>query len=77
LAKAHTVWNGAVICRDEAIVFSSSLKFRYDSRLHSRFSDDPNRYIDLGLPVARLISMRFVQEIAPNPGWTAAAVPVK
>lgn len=61
--------NGAVICRDEAIVFNSSLKFNYDPRVHSRYSTDPNRVIDLGLPVANLVRFQRIDEIAPVKGF--------
>ncbi len=61
--------NGALICRDEAIVFSSALTFKYDSRIHSRyqrkyFAGDPNRIIDLGLPVTEEIRILDRYEIA-------------
>jgi hypothetical protein len=60
------VGNGAVICRDEAIVFNGSLKFNYDSRINSRYADDPNRVIDLGLPVANKVALLSLQEAAPG-----------
>ena len=65
LGTSHAVMNGALICRDEAIIFSSTLKFNYDPRIHSRYSADPNRYIDLGLPIAVRARHEHVQEIAP------------
>ena len=61
--------NGAIICRDEAIVFNSSLKFNYDPRVHSHYSDDPNRVVDLGLPIANLVRFQHVAEIAPVKGF--------
>ncbi|HEV8541263.1 MAG TPA: hypothetical protein VGR78_02615, partial [Verrucomicrobiae bacterium] len=67
--NSQAVWNGAVICRDEAIVFNSSLKFNYDPRIHSRYSTDPNRVIDLGLPVANLVRIQQIDEIAPIAGF--------
>jgi hypothetical protein len=49
--------DGVLVSRDEAWIFSNSLTFRYDSRVHSRYqykyyNGDPNRIIDLGLPIA-------------------------
>lgn len=49
--------DGVLVSRDEAWIFTNSLTFRYDSRVHSRYqykyyNGDPNRIIDLGLPVA-------------------------
>ena len=65
-SKNGFIGNGAVVSRDEAIVFSGSLKFNYDSRVHSRYSDDPNRFVDLGLPIANKIALLTYTELAPN-----------
>lgn len=51
-------WRGALVLRDETIIFSETLKFYYDPRVHSRyrqkyFGNDPNRVIDLGLPITQ------------------------
>ena len=64
-SKTGFVGNGGVICRDEAMVFSGWLKFNYDSRMHSRYSADPNAYIDLGLPKANTIALLTLTETAP------------
>ncbi len=69
MAASGVAWNGAVICRDEAIVFNDTLKFVYDPRIHSRYSDDPNRYIDLGLPIANKVRIERVDEIVPVAGF--------
>ncbi len=70
MAKSGGIkWNGTIICRDEAIVFNESLKFNYDPRIHSRYSSDPNRVIDLGLPVANLVRLQQIEEIAPIAGF--------
>lgn len=61
--KSGFIGNGAVICRDEAMVFSGWLKFNYDPRIHSRYSADPNRYVDLGLPLANTIQVLSLDEI--------------
>ena len=70
LGASNAEMNGALIFRDEAIIFSSTLKFNYDSRIHSRYSDDPNRFIDLGLPVANKIRIENMREIPPIAGHT-------
>ena len=62
---------GALISRDEAIVFSNSLTFWYDWRIHSRyvhkfFDSDGNRIIDLDLPVAYKTMIRERRELAGN-----------
>jgi hypothetical protein len=72
LDKANTVINGSLISRDEAIVFRSTLRLVYDARVHSRYSKDPNTYIDLQLPVANLIRMEQFAEISPIAGFCPA-----
>lgn len=69
LANSNARFYGSVICRDEAIVFNSTLKFTYDPRIHSRYSDDPNRYIDLGLPIANRVMVRHIDEVTPHEGF--------
>lgn len=71
LAAPDTIWNGSLICRDEVVIYQSTLRFAYDSRIHSRYSDDPNRYIDLGLPVARRARIEFFDELEPVEGFYA------
>jgi len=68
-AKNDFVLNGSIICRDEAIIFSRSAKFVYDSRIHSRYSGDANRFIDLGLPVAYRCKMGSFTELKPIAGF--------
>lgn len=69
MATSSSVWNGTIISHDEAIVYNTSLKINYDSRVHSRYSTDPNRYIDFGLPMAYLAQIQHIQEIAPVEGF--------
>jgi hypothetical protein len=72
LATANTVINGSLVSRDEAIIFTSTARFVYDARVHSRYSKDPNTHIDLQLPVAGLIRMDRFAEIAPVAGFCPA-----
>lgn len=67
LTGSNPIFNGAVISRDEAIVFNggNTLNFVYDYRIHSRYNDDPNRFIDLGLPIARRVGIYHFAEINP------------
>jgi hypothetical protein len=65
LALANTIFHGSVISRDEAIVFSRTLKMFYDSRVHSRYNKNPNVFVDLGLPVADVISLNDFTELPP------------
>jgi len=62
---------GTIICRDEAWIFSNSLYIRYDSRIHSRyqrkyFGGDPNRIIDLGLPISEDVRILDRYEMKPQ-----------
>ena len=55
--------NGSLICRDEAWVIGNNSGITYDDRIHSRhhkqyYEGNPNRIIDLGLPIAE--GVRFV-----------------
>lgn len=63
LAKSSAVFHGVVISRNEAIVYNGSCAFVYDSRVHSRYNNDPNRFVDLGLPVAGLVRIDNFAEI--------------
>jgi hypothetical protein len=66
LSKANAVVNGSYICQNEAIVFSTSLKFTHDARAHSRYSADPFCFVDFALPVAQKVRIESVTEIAPQ-----------
>ncbi len=41
--------SGSVICKDEAIIYRDKVYLEYDERINSRYQDDPNNVIDLGL----------------------------
>jgi Tfp pilus assembly protein PilX len=66
LAKNNAIFHGAIVSRDEAIIFNNSLKFLYDSRVHSRYNQDPNRYIDLGLPISTPLAISGFTELTPD-----------
>ncbi|MBI3414477.1 MAG: hypothetical protein HY043_04015 [Verrucomicrobia bacterium] len=76
-ANPNLVWNGTVVCRDEAIIFSSTAKFVYDPRIHSRYTGNPNQFVDLGLPTASGATIESLIEIAPVSGWITSSVAVK
>ncbi len=48
-------FNGSVRSKDKAIVYRNTVTFNYDERIHSKYQDDPNKFIDIGLPVDRTI----------------------
>ncbi len=66
LAKNNALFHGSMISRDEAIIFSGSLTFMYDSRIHSRYNTNPNLYVDLDLPIAGRLAITAFAELAPN-----------
>lgn len=47
--------NGAIISKDEAIIYSNTLTMNYDERVHSRYSTGQNRLIDVGLPFSKKV----------------------
>ena len=51
------VVNGAIISKDEAIIYSNTLTMNYDERIHSRYSSGQNRLIDVGLPFSKKVAI--------------------
>jgi len=49
--------NGAVISKDEAIIYSNTLTINYDERVHSRYSTGQSRLIDVGLPFSKKVKI--------------------
>jgi len=52
-----TVVNGAIISKDEAIIYRNTLTMNYDERVHSRYATGQNRLIDVDLPVAKKVEI--------------------
>lgn len=67
--KAGFKLTGTLVSRDEAIVFTSNASFVYDPRIHSRYNQDPNRFVDLGLPLATKVAIQGFHETAPIAGF--------
>jgi hypothetical protein len=67
LAQSASHFHGEVVSRNEQIVYQSTVSFCYDSRVHSRYRNDPNRVINLGLPWGKPIQIDRFAELAPNP----------
>jgi hypothetical protein len=65
-AAGSTTFNGAVISRNEQIVFNSVCNFIYDSRVNSRYHNNPNDIINLGLPYGKTLAVNSMVELAPN-----------
>ena len=64
-AAGATVFNGAVISRNEQIVFNNQCHFYYDSRVNSRYHNNPNDIINLGLPFGKTLAVNSMVELAP------------
>jgi hypothetical protein len=66
LARNNAVFHGVIVSRNEAIIFNGHLTFNYDSRVHSRYNDDPNRFVDLCLPAAGALRLDKFAELPPD-----------
>jgi hypothetical protein len=64
--KSNFVFNGSLICRDEAWIFRNTNTMVYDERVHSRYNNDPNALVDLGLPPASRVEISNRFEVEPN-----------
>jgi hypothetical protein len=62
----NTTFHGAVISRNEQIVFDTVCNFIYDSRVNSRYHNNPNNIINLGLPYGKTLAVNSMVELAPN-----------
>lgn len=51
------VMNGAIISKDEAIIYTNTLTINYDERINSRYSTGQNRLIDVGLPFSKRVDI--------------------
>ncbi len=66
VAQGTTIYHGAVISRNEQIVFNGTCSFVYDSRIHSRYHNNPNNLINLGLPYGKTLAVNSLVELTPN-----------
>ncbi len=49
------VINGAIVSKDEAIIYRNTITINYDERIHSRYTTGQNRLIDVKLPVSKKV----------------------
>lgn len=49
--------NGAVISKDEAVMYRNTIVFNYDERIHSRYNSGGSRLIDVDLPVSEKVEI--------------------
>lgn len=66
LRNSNAIIHGGIISRNEQIIFQTYLTMVYDSRLHSRYSNNPNRIINLGLPWGKPIAVNTFVELVPD-----------
>jgi hypothetical protein len=66
LAQSASVLNGVIVSRNEQIIFQSHLDLVYDSRVNSRYNNNPNQFINLGLPWGKPIQVNSFAELTPN-----------
>ena len=66
LANANAILHGSIISRNEQIIFQQYLTMIYDSRIHSRYANNPNSVINLGLPWGRPMQVNNFAETAPD-----------
>jgi hypothetical protein len=66
LDQTTSIFNGVIVSRNEQIVFQYYLNLIYDSRVNSRYNNDPNKFINLGLPWGEPIAVNSFAELAPN-----------
>ena len=66
LARSTAVFHGVIVSRNEQIVFQSYLNLNYDSRVNSRYHNNPNQFINLGLPWGKPIQVNSFTELPPD-----------
>jgi hypothetical protein len=57
--------NGVIVSRNEQMVFQYYLTLTYDSRVNSRYNNNPNQFINLGLPWGKPLQVSSFVELAP------------
>jgi hypothetical protein len=66
LAQSTVNFYGGVVSRNEQIVYQNYCYFNYDSRVNSRYHNNPNQFINLGLPYGKPIQVNAFIELPPN-----------
>jgi hypothetical protein len=63
--KTGLIWNGAIVARDEALVFSRNGYFTYDPRMHSRYQHlaKAETKVALALPAGSRIQLQQFEEV--------------
>jgi hypothetical protein len=66
LGQSGSVFDGVIVSRNEQIIYSRSLNMVYDSRVNSRYHNNPNQFINLGLPWGKPMQVNSFAELTPN-----------
>jgi hypothetical protein len=66
LAQGAATFDGVIVSRNEQIIFQNYLNLIYDSRVNSRYDNNPNQFINLGLPWGKPLQVSSFAELAPN-----------
>lgn len=66
LADNTATFHGVIVSRNEQIVFQEFLDLNYDSRVNSRYHNNPNQFVNLGLPYGVPIVANNFVELPPN-----------
>jgi hypothetical protein len=64
--QSSAVFYGVIISRNEQIVFQDYLSLVYDSRVNSRYQNNPNQFINLGLPWGKPLQVNSFAELPPS-----------
>ncbi len=65
LAQSTSYIDGLIVSRNEQIVYQDNLVLVYDSRVNSRYHNNPNQFINLGLPYGKPFQVINFTELAP------------
>lgn len=55
--------HGVIVSRNEQMVFQTYLSLIYDSRVNSRYNNNPNQFINLGLPWGKPVQVNTFAEL--------------
>jgi hypothetical protein len=66
LEQSTAIFHGVIISRNEQIIFQNNLSLNYDSRVHSRYHNNPNQFINLGLPYGKPLQVNSFAELPPD-----------
>ncbi|HEX3720264.1 MAG TPA: hypothetical protein VH595_20120 [Verrucomicrobiae bacterium] len=66
LAQGTSYLDGVIVSRNEQIIYQNNLNIVYDSRVNSRYNNNPNQFINLGLPWGKPLQVSTFVELAPN-----------